>query len=49
MKDIYVIPNGNGDGSESSPCALEKAKKLVRKINQDMSSDINVYIDGVTN
>ncbi len=48
MKDIYVIPNGDGDGSESSPCSLEIAKKLVRKINQDMSSDITVYIDGGT-
>ena len=46
MKEIYVAPNGDGDGSESSPCNLEKAKELVRKINQDMSSDINVYLDG---
>lgn len=48
MKEIYVVPNGSGDGSESSPCTLEKAKKLVRKINQDMSFDINVYIDDGT-
>ena len=48
MKDIYVNPNGDGDGSESSPCSLEEAKKTVRKINQDMSSDINVYLDDGT-
>ena len=45
MIEIYVAPNGSGDGSDSSPCSLEKAKKLVRNINRDMSSDINVYID----
>jgi hypothetical protein len=48
MKEIYVSSNGSGDGSESSPCNLEKAKRLVRNFNQDMSSDINVYIDGGT-
>lgn len=36
MIEIYVAPNGKGDGSESSPCSLEKAKELVRKINQDI-------------
>jgi len=45
MKEIYVSPYGDGDGSLSLPCSLEKAREMIRKNNQNMSSDINVYID----
>jgi len=48
MKEIYVIPKGEGDGSLNSPCSLEKARELVRKNNKDMSSDIIVYLEGGT-
>ena len=48
MIDIYVSPSGDGNGSKSSPCSLEKARILVRRNNQNMSSDINVFLgDGI--
>ena len=48
MKKIYVAPEGEGDGTLNSPCSLEKARKIIRTINKDMSSDINVYLEGGT-
>ena len=48
MIDFYVFPNGNGNGSKFSPGSLEKAREFVRKNNQNMSSDINIFLgDGI--
>ena len=48
MIDFYVSPNGNGNGSKFSPSSLEKAREFIRKNNQNMSSDINIFLgDGI--
>ncbi len=46
MKNIYISPDGDGNGSTDSPCSLEKARELVREINKSMTADINVYLNG---
>jgi len=47
---IYVSPEGNGDGSKSSPFSLDQAKLAVRKLIPNQSSDIVVNLkDGIYN
>ena len=51
MAEIFVSPFGddNNNGTKESPfLTIEKAQAEVRKINQDMSGDIIVYLDDGT-
>lgn len=52
MRTLHVAVNGNddtGDGSEENPYAtLEKAKTIVRMMNDDMKSNIDVVVHGGT-
>ena len=47
---VYVSPDGDGDGSKSSPFSLLQAKLTVRKLIPEQQSDIIIHIkDGVYN
>jgi len=41
---VYVSPDGNGDGSKSSPFSLHQAKLAVRKLIPNQKSDIVVNL-----
>ncbi len=43
---LYVAPQGDGDGTDSSPCSLQQARAKVMEANQEMEGDITVYLDG---
>ena len=47
MHEIYVSPDGNDEatGSKESPFrTVERARDEVRKLNDNMTADINVYL-----
>lgn len=44
MLDIYVSPDGQGDGAEVSPCHLSRAQELLSVARPTMSGDINIYL-----
>ena len=48
---IYVSPSGNdrGQGTPASPIqSLTRAQSLIRKVNQNMTGNVTVYLEGGT-